>query len=213
MSGVEIGFSNRDDDYDQERQTCFGSYFKFHPKDKDLYKISIKYNDVKYIFRRKYYYKNSALEIYTNTNKSFYFNFKYEKDRETAINDIVLKLKDSFQIVDDLKEQKEALFNNIVGYQNNSGNLKKIKKAQKKFKLSKIVSKWKEWKITNFEFLMWLNIFGNRSYNDISQYPVFPWILSNYKDPLKVGQSIKVSKANSLFKKKKRTYFSSKKQK
>ena len=200
MSGVEIGFSNRDDDYDQERQTCFGSYFKFHPKDKDLYKISIKYNDVKYIFRRKYYYKNSALEIYTNTNKSFYFNFKYEKDRETAINDIVLKLKDSFQIVDDLKEQKEALFNNIVGYQNNSGNLKKIKKAQKKFKLSKIVSKWKEWKITNFEFLMWLNIFGNRSYNDISQYPVFPWILSNYKDPLKIGQSIKVSKANSHFK-------------
>jgi hypothetical protein len=31
---------------------------------------------------------------------------------------------------------------------------------------------------------MWLNIFGNRSYNDISQYPVFPWILSNYEDPL-----------------------------
>ena len=35
---------------------------------------------------------------------------------------------------------------------------------------------------------MWLNIFGNRSYNDISQYPVFPWILSNYSDPLKIEQ-------------------------
>ena len=32
---------------------------------------------------------------------------------------------------------------------------------------------------------MWLNIYGNRSYNDISQYPVFPWVLSNYEDPLK----------------------------
>ena len=37
---------------------------------------------------------------------------------------------------------------------------------------------------------MWLNIFGNRSYNDISQYPVFPWILSNYEDPLKSNKII-----------------------
>ena len=58
MSDVEIGFTNKDDDYDEERQTCFGSYFICHPKDKDLYKISIKYNDIDLIFRRRYYYKN-----------------------------------------------------------------------------------------------------------------------------------------------------------
>ena len=196
MSGVEIGFSNRDDDYDQERQTCFGSYFVFHPKDKDLYKISIKYNDIKYIFKRKYYYKNSALEIYTNTNKSFYFNFKYEDDRENAINDIILKLEMPIQIIDDLKDQKDAMFNTLIGYQNYYSLTKKKIKKNKKFKLSKILSKWKEWKITNFEFLMWLNIFGNRSYNDISQYPVFPWILSNYEDPLKVEQKRKVMKSS-----------------
>ena len=28
--------------------------------------------------------------------------------------------------------------------------------------------------------LMWLNLLGNRSYNDISQYPIFPWIIKNY---------------------------------
>ena len=27
---------------------------------------------------------------------------------------------------------------------------------------------------------MWLNIFSNRSYRDITQYPVFPWILQDY---------------------------------
>ena len=193
MSGVEIGFSNRDDDYDKDRQTCFGSYFIFHQKDKDLYKISIKYDDIKYIFRRKYYYKNTGLEIYTNTNKSFYFNFKYEKDRESAINDIVTKFKESLQIIDDLKDKKDTLFNNIIGFQNYSVDLKK-KKKDKMYKLSKILSKWRKWKITNFEFLMWLNIFGNRSYNDISQYPVFPWILSNYEDPLQVEQKVKVVK-------------------
>ena len=31
-----------------------------------------------------------------------------------------------------------------------------------------------------------MNLFSNRSYNDISQYPIFPWILSNYDDPLNI---------------------------
>ena len=31
---------------------------------------------------------------------------------------------------------------------------------------------------------MWLNIYGNRSFNDLSQYPVFPWLITNYEDPI-----------------------------
>ena len=46
--------------------------------------------------------------------------------------------------------------------------------------LSQKVEKWTKWKISNFELLMWLNFIGNRSYNDISQYPIFPWIIKNY---------------------------------
>ena len=68
MSGVEIGFTTNDDDYDPERKTCYGSYFKYNKKDKNLDKINIKYNDIKLIFRRKYYYKDSALEIFTKYN-------------------------------------------------------------------------------------------------------------------------------------------------
>ena len=191
MRGVKIGFTDGDDDYDKERKTCYGSYFIFHHKDKDLYKISIKYQDIKMILRRKYYYKNTGLEIFTINNKSFYLNFKKEKDRENAIFQICKKV-DLNQIVDDLRENKDS-FRNILGYGNISYIFKKKKKnkifkKEKNIKLSKILKEWKNWQISNFEFLMWLNILSNRSYNDISQYPVFPWILSNYKDPLKFEQ-------------------------
>ena len=193
MSGVEVGFTTKDDDYDQERKTCFGSYFVCHPKDKDLYNISINYNEIKWIFRRRYYYTNSAFEVYTTTNKTFYFNLKYEKDRETVIDEILKKLGDYVQIVDDLKETASSKEKeNIIGYEN--GIIQKNKKD--KIKLSKKVKSWKNWEITNFEMLMWFNIFGNRSYNDISQYPVFPWILSNYKDPLQVEQALKKYNTN-----------------
>ena len=65
-------------------------------------------------------------------------------------------------------------------------NKKKNQKKDKKIKLSKKIKEWKNWEISNFEFLMWLNIFSNRSFNDLSQYPIFPWLLNNYKDPIQL---------------------------
>ena len=136
--------------------------------------------------RRRYYYKNSAIEIYTSTNKIYYFNFKYEEDRETVINEIVHKLQEYARILDDLKEPKN-IYDNVVGYQNTLVLKARTKNNKKKLKikLSKKILEWKEWKMSTFELLMWLNIYSNRSYNDISQYPVFPWVLSNYEDPIK----------------------------
>lgn len=34
--------------------------------------------------------------------------------------------------------------------------------------------------MTNFEYLTQLNKLAGRSFNDLMQYPVFPFILSNY---------------------------------
>ena len=43
-----------------------------------------------------------------------------------------------------------------------------------------ITNMWKDKKISNFEYIMYVNILAGRSMNDITQYPVFPWVLSNY---------------------------------
>ena len=42
------------------------------------------------------------------------------------------------------------------------------------------VQKWVNREISNFEYLMQLNTIAGRTYNDLSQYPVFPWILCDY---------------------------------
>ncbi|XP_061140965.1 WD repeat- and FYVE domain-containing protein 4 isoform X1 [Syngnathus typhle] len=41
--------------------------------------------------------------------------------------------------------------------------------------------KWQKGEISNFEYLMHLNTLGGRTYNDLMQYPVFPWVLADYK--------------------------------
>jgi len=47
--------------------------------------------------------------------------------------------------------------------------------------LKDVQSRWIQGSLSNFEYLMALNSFAGRTCKDLSQYPVFPWILSDYK--------------------------------
>ena len=151
--------------FDKDRQTCYGSIFKNHKKDQNrsIFKLSL--NDIKLAFKRKYFYSDSALEIYTYSNKNYYFKFKDEQSRDkllTKINEI-LKLHNSLTF---LKKKN-------VGYL-----YPKSKQDTFLFyPLDKLISSWQSWKISTFEFLMWLNVYGNRSYRDMTQYPVLPWVV------------------------------------
>jgi Beige/BEACH domain len=46
--------------------------------------------------------------------------------------------------------------------------------------LSRLTLGWVEGRITNFDYLLHLNILSGRSYNDSCQYPIFPWVLADY---------------------------------
>jgi hypothetical protein len=39
---------------------------------------------------------------------------------------------------------------------------------------------WVQREISNFEYLMQLNTLAGRTYNDLAQYPIFPWVLADY---------------------------------
>lgn len=41
---------------------------------------------------------------------------------------------------------------------------------------------WSKGLITNYDYLLYLNIMASRSFSDLSQYPVFPWVITNYED-------------------------------
>eukprot|EP00058_Branchiostoma_floridae_P012964 XP_002598452.1 hypothetical protein BRAFLDRAFT_83269 [Branchiostoma floridae] len=45
---------------------------------------------------------------------------------------------------------------------------------------SGLVQKWVQREMSNFDYLMQLNTIAGRTYNDLSQYPVFPWVLCDY---------------------------------
>ncbi|KAK8541511.1 hypothetical protein V6N12_014145 [Hibiscus sabdariffa] len=65
-----------------------------------------------------------------------------------------------------------------------SGSTKQeINEGSRLFKLTaKSFSKrWQNGEISNFQYLMHLNTLAGRGYSDLTQYPVFPWVLANYE--------------------------------
>ena len=61
-------------------------------------------------------------------------------------------------------------------------NFELIKDPENYFIKKKYTSNWLDKKLTTLEYLLKINKFSGRTYNDLSQYLVFPWILKDYLD-------------------------------
>ena len=167
---------DNDKHYQPSRGVCCGSIFAVNPRDELFTSIAIPYTTISIIFKRKYYYRNSALEIFTNYNKSYYFNFLTQSDRDSFIKDICATYKTITlkEIKIDSKTKDDA----VVGYIN------KYRKPLSNFlyfkTFSKVIDSWVHCKISNYHMLMLCNFISGRSFRDISQYPVYPWTLQNF---------------------------------
>lgn len=117
--------------------------------------ISIPLNKIKYILRKSRFHRPTAIEMYTSERLSFFVDFLSEESWNSVIDNMVkIKVK--------CKNFMPKL--SFSSY----------------FQSLSYTAKWKERKISNFEYLMRLNILSGRSFNDLSQYPFLPWILKDY---------------------------------
>lgn len=130
--------------------------------------------DLRDVFKRRFLFRDVALEIFF-------------KDGQNALITLALNERDELysKLVSRVSAHEEtgsALFGRDKDYINSG--------LSSTFKLSSIfgtstlydlTQRWERKQITNFQYLMYLNAIAGRSYNDLTQYPVFPWILADYK--------------------------------
>ena len=128
---------------------------KFNKSSK--YKAILIYcEDIQEIIQRRTLLINQSIEIFHKNGKSYFFNFfKIEKIKDAYgyFNKINQKLFE--------KNLPQFIFNT----NNNENDIKKI------------VNYFRKGKITNYEYILYLNKYSTRSYNDLSQYPIFPWLI------------------------------------
>ena len=183
----EIGFYSfefernvNDEDYDEERKYCFGSIFKSQEEKTKFYHICIPYNEIELIFKRRYIYKRNSMEIFSSKKKSYFF--KFEDEIENIITDLKNYLdKNKHYLLEEIYIDYNKYYSNI-GYINKS-NIKYSNIEKNSLNLVKIYENWKNYKISTLKLIMILNIYSNRTYNDLNQYPIFPWIYIDYENP------------------------------
>jgi hypothetical protein len=121
----------------------------------------IAFSDLHSVFRRRYQLQQIALEFYDIHSNGTLISFANHSEREAILSKVLGSTLPN------------SIFSSSYG---TSINYKKFMSSLK----SKIVSQWCNGKLTNFEFLMHLNSFAGRTYNDLTQYPVFPWVIADY---------------------------------
>uniref|UniRef100_A0A3B4EPH7 Neurobeachin n=1 Tax=Pygocentrus nattereri TaxID=42514 RepID=A0A3B4EPH7_PYGNA len=120
------------------------------------------FSEIRAVFARRYLLQNTALEVFMANRTSVMFNFP---DQPTV------------------KKVVYSLPRVGVGTSYGLPQARRISLATPRqlFKSSNMTQRWQRREISNFEYLMFLNTIAGRTYNDLNQYPVFPWVLTNYE--------------------------------
>ena len=173
-----------EENYDQERFTCFGSIFRpNNNKYKDYY-IRIPYNSIELILKRRYFYKRSALEIFTTDKKCYFFNINEDKYK-TLYDNIKYYMKSTIEEINieySKYDDKIGFYNKRTFLKLNKGFIP-LENKLKDMSLKPLYESWSKWKISSLKLLMLLNLYGSRTFHDLNQYPVFPWIITDYESP------------------------------
>lgn len=122
-----------------------------------------KLDDIASLNRRRYLLKPTALEIFVHsTRRNYFFNFSQE----------------------DLAGFHSALMLRRPLLLRRDPAMRRLRHPSNIFRNSNMSTRWVNHEISTFEYLMWLNTIAGRTYNDLTQYPIFPWIIADYESPV-----------------------------
>nr|CAH8853482.1 unnamed protein product [Trichobilharzia regenti] len=118
-------------------------------------------SEIRAIFNRSFLHRKVALEIFVASRGSVLFAFKDVATMKSIVN---------------------ALPEVGIGtrYGLPASRSSTLAPPSKIFQLSNMTQRWQRRELSNFDYLMYLNTIAGRSYNDLNQYPIFPWVISNY---------------------------------
>lgn len=127
------------------------------------------YEDIREVHKRRYLLQPMALEVFSGDGRNYLLAFprKIRNKVYQRFLSFATGLADSAQqsVAGQKRtanvEQTASLLSSLIGE-------------------TSVTQRWVRGEITNFQYLMHLNTLAGRSYNDLMQYPVFPWILADY---------------------------------
>ncbi|KAK5944674.1 beige protein-like 1 [Knufia obscura] len=141
---------------------------------------SWKWSDVISTSKRRFLFRDVAIEIFFGDGRSYLLTVLNPKARNDLYSLVNAKVPqygnpespqsevawryETLKSADDEPQTIGARFASVF---NQSPSLAATKK-------------WQKGEMSNFHYLMLINTLAGRTYNDLTQYPVFPWVIADY---------------------------------
>ncbi len=127
--------------------------------------IIIRLIDIEEIVIRRFLFMSQAAEIFLKNGKSYFFNFF----DENILNEFITNISEKI-------DNKEINFKII--------SIEKNKKYMEEYKINQLQRNWINGDLSTLDYLLLINKLSGRSYNDISQYVILPWVILNIENNL-----------------------------
>ena len=114
--------------------------------------VLILFDNVEEIIEMRILLLWKGFEIFLKNGKSYVFNFLTTNDYDNFMKNFILKSK-----------------------------IKNLVRKRSFISDKNLTQSWVKGLLSNFDYILLLNRYGSRSFHDTTQYPVFPWILNNYR--------------------------------
>ena len=128
------------------------------------------FENIRFIMNRRMRHRDLGIEIYLRSGMSYVFALDEASRRDLYLLLSKLKLKRT-------EFQLPGKFNFFAKLQECCGAIHQTIPSERLVEETGITTLWRQWRITTYEYLYYLNILGGRSFCDLTQYPIYPWVL------------------------------------
>lgn len=132
----------------------------FHPQVLHKPVVNIRIDRIRELFKRRYTLMDLGLEIVASKGDSG------------------KKMKTMFVVFSNTVE-RDAVYGKLLELVRKTGN----DIATTERNVEYYTHQWVHGQMSNFDYLLVLNSYAQRSFQDLTQYPVMPWVLADYKSP------------------------------
>ncbi|SMY22914.1 unnamed protein product [Zymoseptoria tritici ST99CH_1A5] len=138
------------------------------------------WSEVLSISKRRFLLRDVAIEVFFTDGRSYLLTCMSSKSRDDLYNAIVYRAPhvhsasavasedawrlDTLRTPEDVPKNFGSKFGNLF----NAGPTHAATK------------RWQRGEMSNFQYLMLVNTMAGRTFNDLTQYPIFPWVLADY---------------------------------
>ncbi|KAL8899813.1 MAG: hypothetical protein Q9207_006001, partial [Kuettlingeria erythrocarpa] len=138
-------------------------------------------HEVLSISKRRFLFRDVAIEMFFNDGRSYLLTTNNTTIRDDLYQKLFTQTSTATARPSSMAEDSSWRFDSVQDPSDHPQSLgSRFTSVFAQNSSSPATRKWMQGEMSNFNYLMHVNTMAGRTFNDLTQYPVFPWVLADY---------------------------------